>query len=199
MVRSRAIWIPGVLLGLLAAASIAICPAIAGARPKPLQPKPTLKLLPHRPCKGLLSVADFPGAATEGPGPPGFFDKPGAFVSVCGFYPAEVHPTAAEPEPPPPTGGGEDVLAVYPRLDYAPQGRPEDIVGSLVGQIDRDENTVTLLHGVGTHAYLVIDEEGNAIGIMQVRNDLFEIFKEGAAGVPQLLRKVAGELAGGAS
>jgi hypothetical protein len=30
------------------------------------------------------------------------------------------------------------------------------------------------------------------------RNDLFEIFKEGAAGVPQLLKKVAGELTGGA-
>jgi hypothetical protein len=190
MGRSRAIAIVVSALGCLA-----IGVSAAGAKPKPLLPKTSaVKLLPHRSCKGLLSIGDFPGAVTEGPGPPGLFDKPGAFISICGYYPEEKQPTEAEPEPPPPTGGGEDVLAVYPRLDYAPRGKPLNIVGPLIAQIDRTQNTVTSLHGVGTHAYVVIDEEGNGIGMMQVRNDVFEVFKESPAGIPGLLAKVAGEL-----
>jgi hypothetical protein len=126
MGTGRAMTIFGVLLGLLAAVSIAVVPATAGARPKPLLPKPGLKLLPHRSCKGLLTVADFPGAATEGPGPPGFFDEPEnkAGVSICGYYPAEAQPTEAEPEPPPPTGGGEDILAVYSRAPTRRKASP---------------------------------------------------------------------------
>jgi hypothetical protein len=187
------------LLGLLGAflvtASLALAPGGAMARPKPLPRKPsTVKLLPHRSCKGLLSIGDFPGAATEAPGVGGLFEAPGSFATFCGYYPAETQPTAAEPEPPPPTGGGEDALAVYPRVEYAPQGKPIDIAGELVGRIDRDTNTVTLLHGIGTHAYLVINEEGDGTGILQVRNDLFEVFKEGVAGMPGLLAEVAHEL-----
>ena len=186
----------GLVVGLLAAASIALAPAGAAARPKPLLPKPTVKLLPHRSCKGLLTVGDFPGAVTEGPGPPGLFDQPGSFASICGYYPEEVQPTEQEPEPPKPTGGGEDVLAVFTRLDYAPRGKPVDLVTPLVKEVNSSENTVTALHGVGTHAYVVIDEEGGGIGIMQVQNDIFEIFKESPAGMPGLLAKVAGELTG---
>jgi hypothetical protein len=198
MRRGRAMTILGALVGLLAAASLAVAPTVAGARPKPLPSKPGLKLLPHRSCKDLLTVADFPGAATEGPGPPGFFNAgSGAAVSICGYYPAEAKPTEAEPEPPAPTGGGEDALAVYSRASYAPAGKPENLIAPLVGRIDRDENSVMLLHGVGTHAYLVIDKEGDATGLMQVRNDIFEVVKEGAAGVPALLRKAADGLAPG--
>jgi hypothetical protein len=54
-----------------------------------------------------------------------------------------------------------------------------------------------LLHGIGTHAYLVINQEGNATGLMQVRNDIFEVVKEGAGGVPALLKTAADELAPG--
>lgn len=184
------------VVGLLAAVSIAIAPTGAVARPQPLLPKPAVKLLPHRSCKGLLSISDFPGAVTEGPGPPGLFDEPGSFASICGYYPEEVQPTEQEPEPPKPTGGGEDVLAVFPRLDYAPKGKPVDLVTPLIKLLNRAENTVTPLHGVGTHAYLVIEEEGNGIGIMQVQNDIFEIFKEAPAGMRGLLAKAAAELTG---
>jgi hypothetical protein len=185
----------GLLGAFLVAAPLALAPGGAAARPKPLLPKPpTVKLLPHRSCKGLLAVGDFPGAVTEAQGVGGLLEAPGSFASFCGYYPAEPQPTAAEPEPPPATGGGEDALAVYPRPEYAPQGKPLDIAGELVGRIDRDTNTVTLLHGIGTHAYLVTNEEGNGTGILQVRNDLFEVFKEGVAGIPGLLATVAREL-----
>jgi hypothetical protein len=197
MGRNRAVTIIGILVGVLATASMAITPTVAGARPKPLPSKPALKLLPHRSCKGLLSISDFPGATTEGPGPPGLFSKPGGDVSICGYFPAEAQPTEAEPEPPAPTGGGEDILAVYSRAAYAPAGKPVNLVTPLVSHINRAENTVMTLHGVGTHTYVVINEEGDATGFMQVRNDIFEVFKEGAAGVKGLLAKVAGELAPG--
>jgi hypothetical protein len=187
----------GLVVGLLAVAAVALAPAGAAARPTPLFPKPTVKILPHRSCKGLLSIDDFPGAVTEGPGPPGLFDEPGSFASICGYYPPEeAQPTELEPEPAKPTGGGEDLLAVFARLDYAPKGKPIDLVTPLVKELSSSENTVTALHGVGTHAYLVIDEEGNGIGIMQVQNDIFEIVKEAPAGIRGLLAKVAGELAG---
>jgi len=38
----------------------------AGAKPKH-KPKSPTKLLPRRSCKGLLTIADFPGAVSEGP------------------------------------------------------------------------------------------------------------------------------------
>jgi hypothetical protein len=190
MARYKVTALLGLFGALLVTASLAFAPGGAAAKPKPS----SVKLLPHRSCKGLLSVSDFPGAATEAPGVGGLLEAPGSFITFCAYYPAEPQPTAAEPEPPLPTGGGEDALAVYPRLDYAPQGKPLDLAGNLVGQLDRDTNTVTLLHGIGTRAYLVIDEEGNGIGILQVRNDLFEVFKEGVAGMPGLLAKAAHEL-----
>lgn len=179
---------------ILALACIAIAPGTAAARPKPLIPPAKAKLLPKRSCKGLLTTSDFPGAVREGPGPPGFFDEPGSFASVCGYYPAEPEPTEAEPEPPAPKGGGETILAVLPRADYEINGKVQDLVTPLISRLNTSENTVRKLHGIGTSAYLVINEEGNGTGFMQVRNDLFEILKEGPGGIPNLLAEVAREL-----
>ena len=178
----------------LAVACVAITPGTAAARPTPLIPPTKVKLLPQRSCKGLLTLNDFPGAVREGPGPPGFFDQPGARVSVCGYYPPEPEPTEAEPEPPTPKGGGETALGVFPRAAYELGGKLQNFVTPLINQLDTSKNTVRRLHGIGTSAYLVIEEEGNGIGLMQVRNDLFEIFQEGVGGIPNLLAKVAGEL-----
>jgi hypothetical protein len=178
----------------VALACIVVAPGAAIARPTPLIPPARAKLLPKRSCKGLLTTADFPGAVREGPGPPGFFDEPGSFVSVCGFYPAEPEPTEAEPEPPALKGGGEDALGVFPRAFYEIGGKTRNFVTPLIHRIDTSENTVRQLHGIGTVAYLVIDEEGNGTGIMQVRNDLFEVLQEGAARIPGLLANVAREL-----
>jgi hypothetical protein len=49
---------------VLALGCLTICAPSASAKPKP-KPKPPAKLLPHRTCKGLLSISDFPGAVSE--------------------------------------------------------------------------------------------------------------------------------------
>src|ERR1035438_3599673 len=94
----------------------------AGAKPKH-KPKPPAKLLPHRACKGLLSISDFPGADSERPvlgtvSPVSPFEQGKAdteenYTSTCDYLPPER--SLADPEP---KGGGSDILTVYGRHFY---------------------------------------------------------------------------------
>jgi len=84
-----------------------------------VQAEASWQLLPQRSFKGLLSIADFPGAVSEGPileslSP---FEKGNAhtenYTTTCEYIPPERF--QADPEP---KGGGSDILTVYGHQFY---------------------------------------------------------------------------------
>jgi hypothetical protein len=176
---------------MMALGCLAMFAPIAGAKPK-AKPRLPGKLLPQRSCKGLLSIADFPGAVSESPvlGSLSPFEKGNAhtenYATTCEYNPPER--SQADPEP---KGGGSDILTVYGRQFYQHTKHQNLTV--------YEPNTLNSpkypIHGVGTRAYFLLSKEGDvAEGVLQVRNDLFIIVQEFPTGLRRLLSTVAHEL-----
>jgi hypothetical protein len=159
-----------------------IAAAKPGAKPKPS----AAKLLPKRSCQGLLDLADFPGAIREGETTE---PRPTFFGSLCSFVPPE--PTEAEPEP---AGFGFDVLDVFTRKAYMPFGKPIDLLTDVLSALPVGTQSVIPVHGIGTRADIVINDEGETAGVLQVRNDGFAVFPENAGAIKGILIRVAHEL-----
>jgi hypothetical protein len=168
----------------------------AAARPTRIgKPAPApLKMLPKVGCEGLLTIADFPGTVAETSLVGGLFGPieegktgGGAFLTTCQYTSAP----ATEADPEPTEHIGIDVLGVEPRVVFEPGGRRQDLLLLFPKLPDTSRFP---LHGIGTRAYYEIDEEGNAIGFLQVRNDIFYVAKEEAAGIRSMLGTVASEL-----
>jgi hypothetical protein len=170
------------LILLLALGCLATSVPGAGAKPRPSSGR----LLPKRGCKGLLDVGDFPGAISKG----GTDSEQGTFyASLCSFLPPE--PPGAEPIP---AGFGFDVLDVFTRKGYEPKGRPRNLLAHGLSSVPAGTQSVIPVRGIGTRAAVIITEEGNPAGLVQVRNDLFAVYPENLGSVKGLLSKVAREL-----
>ncbi|HTR74312.1 MAG TPA: hypothetical protein VMH33_03520 [Solirubrobacterales bacterium] len=182
---------------VLALGAIAFFSAGATAKPTRLGgsgKSPPLKMLPNVGCEGLLTVADFPGTVKEIPGLAGILGSVeeehvphSSFFTTCQYISAE--PTEADPEPA--EHFGFDILSVYKRIEFESGGKRHNLLTvfpKLPG------TTRFRLHGIGTRAYFEIDEEGDAVGYLQVRNDVFYVVKENAGGLRQMLATVASEL-----
>jgi len=168
----------------------------AAAKPTPLLPPKSgsLKMLPNVGCEGLLTVADFPGTVKEIPGLGGVLSPVeeghvphSSFFTTCQYISAE----ATEADPEPPEYFGFDMLSVYKRIQFESGGKRHDLL-SVFPQLPG--TTRFQLHGIGTRAYYEIDEEGDAVGFLQVRNDVFYVAKETVGGLRAMLKTVAGEL-----
>jgi hypothetical protein len=179
---------------LLVILLVAFCAALASAplataKPRP-KPKPAAAgLLPKRSCQGLLDLADFPGAIGEGET---LEPRPTFYGSLCSFTPPE--PTEAEPEP---GGFGFDVLDVFTRKAWMPFGKPINLLTDVLSARPEGTQSVIHLQGIGTRAELVINDEGETAGLLQVRNDGFAVYPESAAGIRGMLVRVAHELSAG--
>jgi hypothetical protein len=165
-----------------------------GAAKHKAKPK-TVALLPNVGCQKLLSLADFPGAASEGPLAHGAFSaeeegrtNPDAFYTTCEFYP----PESTEQNPTPGGIGGIDTLTVEHGFRYQHLKGHDLIYPPPSGS--------TFMHSIGTRAYYRINEsnpeEHILEGWLQVRNDLFTVTRNSTAGVSiyGMLAQVAGEL-----
>lgn len=183
-----------------AALVLAVCgasclAAVADAKPSATKhPRPALKMLPRVGCQGLLTISDFPGTAIETTLAGGVFgsveESPAAdrtFFTTCQFTPPETGESTPETE----AGVGVDELAVYPRIEFESQGRRHELIADLPQALPGSRYE---LHGVGTRAYFVIDEEGGAEGYLQVRNDVFFVVRDQVAGIRGILSTVASEL-----
>lgn len=155
---------------------------------------PALKMLPNVGCMGLLTIADFPGTVTESTVAGGVFSfaeegRSGgsAFFTSCQFNP----PGPTELDPTPSKNVGVDELGVEPRDEFETRGNRHNL---LLAFPSIPESTRYQLHGIGTRAYFVIDNEGGAVGYLQVRNDIFIVGKEEVPGIKELLATVASEL-----
>jgi hypothetical protein len=177
---------------VLASGCLTIYAPSASAKPKH-KPKPPTKLLPHRPCKGLLSISDFPGAVSEGPllGSVSPFEQGKAanenYTTTCEYIPPER--SLADPEP---KGGGSDILTVYGRQFYQ-HTKHQDLT---VYEPNVLGSPKFPLPGLGTRAYYRLGgKEGDvAEGVLQVRNDLFIVIQEFPFNFRRLLTTVAHEL-----
>jgi hypothetical protein len=188
------LWTFSMLLAALGGAAFLVPGAVAGQRPT-RKPKPALKMLPKVGCEGLLTVADFPGTVSEsaiaGGAIFGSIEEGHhgvrAFVTTCQYSSPE--PTDADPEPE--QRLGLDVLGVQPRIEFESNGKRHDLLLAFPKQA---ESTRYQLHGIGTRAFFEIGSEGDSIGYLQVRNDVFYVAKEGVGGIKSLLATVASEL-----
>lgn len=164
----------------------------AGAKPKHKPKPPATKLLPRRSCKDLLTIADFPGAVSEGPllGSVSPFEEGNAqtenYTTTCEYIPPER--SLADPEP---KGGGSDILSVYGPQLYK-HTKNQNLTVYAPNVLDSPRYTI---HGIGTRAYGFISREAD-VGeiVLQVRNDLFIIIQESIIGIRPLLVRVAHEL-----
>src|ERR1039457_4846547 len=147
MIRGKH-WALSILV--LALGCLTIWAPSAGAKPKH-KPKPPTKLLPHRACKGLLSISDFPGAVSERPllgsvSPVNPFEHgTGAeenYTPTCDYLPPE-----RSREDPEPKGGGSDILTVYGRHFYQ-HTKHQDLTVYVPKLVDKHA-----IHGIGTRAY----------------------------------------------
>jgi hypothetical protein len=172
---------------VLALGCLTICAPSASAKPKP-KPKPPAKLLPHRTCKGLLSISDFPGAVSErtllGPLVGSPFETND--MTTCEYDP----PPPSRENPGPPKGGGSDILTVYGRLFYQ-HTKHQNLTVYVPKLVDK-----YAIHGIGTRAYWGSADAAGDVweGVLQVRNDLFIVIKDNPFGLPRMLRTVAHEL-----
>ena len=162
----------------------------AAARPKK---KPKLAaLLPDRSCKGLLSIGDFPGAASESSLVGGAFhsgeanSKAGSYFTTCQFAPPE-----ATEQDPTPEGGGLDELAVFDRFLYE-HPRNHNLTGLFPWP--PGVTKVPLRLRSVTRGYWGTGPEGDGYGLMQVRNDVFWIARDNSTGMIALLSQVASKL-----
>ena len=176
---------------VLALGCLTIWAPSAGAKPKH-KPKPPAKLLPHRPCKGLLSISDFPGAVSEGPllGSVSPFEQGKAdtenYTTTCVYIPPER--SLADPEP---KGGGSDILTVYGRHFYQ-HTKNQDLTVYEPNVLGSPKYP---LPGIGTRAYVLLGKEGDVVeAVLQVRNDLFIVIGETLPNIRGLLTTVAHEL-----
>ena len=175
----------------LALGCLTIFAPSAGAKPKH-KPKPPTKLLPHRACKGLLSISNFPGAVSEDNilGSVGLEHGTGAeenYTTTCEYLPPEK--TLANPVI---KGGGSDILTVYGRHFYQ-HTKHQDLT---VYEPNVLGSPKFPLPGLGTRAYYRLGgKEGDvAEGVLQVRNDLFIVIQEFPFNFRRLLTTVAHEL-----
>jgi hypothetical protein len=162
----------------------------AGAKPGARARPAVTKLLPKRSCKGLLSLADFPGAVREFVGK-GVSSSTG-YSTDCIYFPPESSESDPEPE-----GGGVDYLTVETRLGYEYKGKPlNPFEGPLQKQAEAMGETVIHLHGIGTRAEITEDHGNSEVskGIVQVRNDLFSVEKGDIVGMKGVLSRAAHEL-----
>jgi hypothetical protein len=160
--------------------------ALAGSKSKP-KPKPKqVALLPDRSCHGLLGVAAFPNSTGEGP-TGGRKSAEDDFTS-CIFEAQE--PTEMEPHP---KGGGGDTLHVFDRVAYnhIEHGGMKTLL--TLFPLPPGSNYMTVLHGIGTRGYWAATDNGGSFGVVQVRNDVFTVLKEGV-GATGPLALVASEL-----
>ena len=175
---------------VLALGCLTIWAPSAGAKPKH-KPKPPTKLLPHRPCKGLLSKSDFPGAVSEDNilGSVGLEHGTGAeenYTTTCLYLPPEK--TLANPVI---KGGGSDILTVYGRHFYQ-HTKHQDLTVYEPNVLGSPKYP---LPGIGTRAYGLLGKEGDVVeGVLQVRNDLFIVIGETLPNIRGLLTTVAHEL-----
>ena len=175
---------------VLALGCLTIWAPSAGAKPKH-KPKPPTKLLPHRPCKGLLSISDFPGAVSEDNilGSVGLEHGTGAeenYTTTCLYLPPEK--TLANPVI---KGGGSDILTVYGRHFYQ-HTKHQDLTVYEPNVLGSPKYP---LPGIGTRAYGLLGKEGDVVeGVLQVRNDLFIVIGETLPNIRGLLTTVAHEL-----
>jgi hypothetical protein len=166
---------------------VALGSAVAATPPATAKPKRSAAgLLPKRTCEGLLDLADFPGAIGEGEATE---PRPTFYGSLCSFTPPE--PTEAAPEP---EGFGFDVLDVFTRKAWMPFGKPINLLTDVLSARSEGTQSVIHLHGIGTRAEIVINDEGETAGVLQVRNDGFAVYPESAAGIRGMLVRVAREL-----
>jgi hypothetical protein len=175
---------------VLALGCLTIWAPSAGAKPKH-KPKPPTKLLPHRPCKGLLSISAFPGAVSEENilGSVGLEHGTGAeenYTTTCEYLPPEK--TLANPVI---KGGGSDILTVYGRHFYQ-HTKHQDLTVYEPNVLGSPKYP---LPGIGTRAYGLLGKEGDVVeGVLQVRNDLFIVIGETLPNIRGLLTTVAHEL-----
>ena len=173
------------LVGVASAAAIApAAPARTSSKPKP-RPKP-LALLPDRSCHGLLGPGAFPNSTGEGP-TGGTRSAEDDFTS-CIFLAQE--PTEDQPQPP---GGGGDTLHVFDRVAYShiEHGGMKTLL--TLFPLPPGSDYITPLRGIGTRGYWTITSDGGSFGVLQVRNDVFTMLKEGV-GILGPLAHVAEEL-----
>ena len=178
-------------LSVLAIGCLSIGVASAIAKSKQL---PSLKMLPNVGCQGLLTIEDFPGTVTESTLASGAFSRAeegrsgsSGFFTSCQFNPPE--PTESDPTPD--KNVGADEMGVEPRDEFETHGRRHNL---LLAFPSPPESSRYQLHGVGTRAYFIINNEGGTIGYLQVRNDVFIVAKEEVAGIKEMLATVASEL-----
>lgn len=178
-------------LPILIIGCLSICVTGATAISKPVR---SLKMLPNVGCQGLLTNADFPGTVTESTlaGSAFSFAEEGrsggsSFFTSCQFNPPE--PTESDPTPD--KSVGADELGVEPRVEFESRGRRHNL---LLAFPSPPESSRYQLHGIGTRAYFLINNEGGSIGYLQVRNDVFIVAKEEVVGIREMLATVASEL-----
>ena len=187
MIRGKH-WALSILV--LALGCLTIWAPSAGAKPKH-KPKPPTKLLPHRACKGLLSISNFPGAVSEDNilGSVGLEHGTGAeenYTTTCLYLPPEK--TLANPVI---KGGGSDILTVYGRHFYQ-HTKHQDLTVYEPNVLGSPKYP---LPGIGTRAYGLLGKEGDVVeGVLQVRNDLFIVIGETLPNIRGLLTTVAHEL-----
>ncbi len=178
-------------VSVLTLGCLSLCVPSANAGSKPA---PGLKMLPNVGCQGLLTNADFPGTVSESTVGGGVFGSVEAgrsgssgFFTSCQFNPPE--PTESDPTPD--KNVGADELGVEPRGEFETRGRRHNLLSAFPST---PESSRYQLHGVGTRAYFIINNEGGTVGYLQVRNDVFIVAKEEVAGIKELLATVASEL-----
>jgi hypothetical protein len=187
MIRGKH-WALSILV--LALGCLTIWAPSAGAKPKH-KPKPPTKLLPHRACKGLLSISNFPGAVSEDNilGSVGLEHGTGAeenYTTTCEYLPPEK--TLANPVI---KGGGSDILTVYGRHFYQ-HTKHQDLTVYEPNVLGSPKYP---LPGIGTRAYGLLGKEGDVVeAVLQVRNDLFIVIGETLPNIRGLLTTVAHEL-----
>jgi hypothetical protein len=94
----------------------------------------------------------------------------------------------------PPGAFAFDVLDVFNRKGYEPKGRPRNLLAHALASVPAGTQSVIYLHGIGTRAAVVISEEGNPGGLVQIRNDVFAVYPENVGAVRGFLTRVAHEL-----
>jgi hypothetical protein len=186
-------WASFILVAALGCATL-LAPGAAARPNSPTKHLPALKMLPEVGCQGLLTISDFPGTVTETTLAGGVFSfaeegrsGAGGFFTSCQFNPPE--PTESDPDPDQKVGADE--LGVEPRSEFEAAGRRQDLLDAFPSI---PESTRYQLHGIGTRAYFVIDNDGGAEGYLQVRNDVFVVGREEVGGIKELLAIVASEL-----
>ncbi|MGA8746540.1 MAG: hypothetical protein WB507_11845 [Solirubrobacterales bacterium] len=182
------------ILGLALGCAVILAPAAMAGHNAARKHLPALKMLPNVGCQGLLTNADFPGTVTESTLAGGAFSSveegrsgSSGFFTSCQFNPPE--PTELDPTPS--KNVGVDELGVEPRAEFETRGHRHNL---LLAFPSIPESSRYQLHGVGTRAYFLIDNDGGAIGYLQVRNDIFIVGKEEVPGIKEMLATVASEL-----